>query len=665
MARRRGAALLALLAAAAAPAAAAGLLGDYKMLTEFGGYNPQNNMQFGTTLSLVVPPGAGAGSALLAVDAHYQTTPAVQIFAAQGSAAVWQLNATFNCCPQAPPVSSNVFALSFAASGTSLLVGMAGSSGGDPTTRGARLYNLVNGTWAAADALDLTCTTDSIEGSTVALSRDGTVAWVGGAGQVCYTVLTDTIPRPKDYVLTSVDNVTALVTSSSGLVSAAGVYSASAYPLGAVYAWTTPNFAPFTATKQVIASPGLPSFGRFVSMSADNSKLAVGVCGFGVYVYAFLGASNQWDDANPSIVREATNSTNFGCPVALSPDGLTLMVGSIGNASPSVGKAYAFVFASGAFAYQQLLVPAPNTDASFGGNGLDVASSGTVLVGGIPGFNPATGGIVAVFDAVPTASATPSATATSSASASSTSSASATATASATASATATTSATASALATRSAIATTTATGTRSLTMTATATSSATATPTASATASATSTATSTNTASATATATSTSTSTTTATPSTTVTATPSASIVPLAANSTTFITTVATASTGGLIALVALSYFLLSWLRRPAAGRVTKPLFAVQVTPQSPWTMLGGSWGRGGGGGSGGGGGGASDWGGARGGGGGTVAAAGGIGSGTDYGSAYNALDSGAPVAAAGSPAAAGGGRHGFVSLL
>jgi hypothetical protein len=147
------------------------------------------------------------------------------------------------------------------------------------------------------------------------------------------------------------------------------------------------------------------------------------------------------------------------------------------------------------------------------------------------------------------------------------------------------------------------------------------------------------------------------------MTPTPSTSIIPLAANSTAFITTVATASTGGLIALVALSYFVLTWLRRPAAGRVTKPLFAVQEVSTSPWTMLGQSWGRGGGGGGGGSGGsgaaGVADW---RGGAG-TGAA--GAGTGTDYGSAYSALDGGSAAAPAAGGAAQAGSRHGFVSLL
>jgi hypothetical protein len=62
-----------------------------------------------------------------------------------------------------------------------------------------------------------------------------------------------------------------------------------------------------------------------------------------------------------------------------------------------------------------------------------------------------------------------------------------------------------------------------------------------------------------------------------------------LAANSTPFIITVSLASTGGVIVLVGLGYFLLSWLRKPPAGP-TKALFPVEVTQNSPWHIVNGS---------------------------------------------------------------------------
>lgn len=45
-------------------------------------------------------------------------------------------------------------------------------------------------------------------------------------------------------------------------------------------------------------------------------------------------------------------------------------------------------------------------------------------------------------------------------------------------------------------------------------------------------------------------------------------------------------ASTGGVIVLVGLGYFLLSWLRKPPTGP-TKALFPVEVTQTSPWTTV------------------------------------------------------------------------------
>jgi len=48
----------------------------------------------------------------------------------------------------------------------------------------------------------------------------------------------------------------------------------------------------------------------------------------------------------------------------------------------------------------------------------------------------------------------------------------------------------------------------------------------------------------------------------------------------------VSLASTGGVIVLVGLGYFLLSWLRKPPTGP-TKALFPVEVTQSSPWTTV------------------------------------------------------------------------------
>jgi hypothetical protein len=48
------------------------------------------------------------------------------------------------------------------------------------------------------------------------------------------------------------------------------------------------------------------------------------------------------------------------------------------------------------------------------------------------------------------------------------------------------------------------------------------------------------------------------------------------------------------VIAFAGLAFFIGSWLRRPATGRVTRTLFPVQVTASSPWTALTGAGGGG-----------------------------------------------------------------------
>jgi hypothetical protein len=144
------------------------------------------------------------------------------------------------------------------------------------------------------------------------------------------------------------------------------------------------------------------------------------------------------------VVREPTNRTNFGCPVALSPDGKTLAVGSTSAASVAPGafasNGFAYVFTFGATLgpgggpgfgdAQQIAPPNPVFNVSFGGAGLGVEDKGLLLSGGSPAQGQL-GGFVSVWQATATASATATMTASASASATASATASLTATSSA------------------------------------------------------------------------------------------------------------------------------------------------------------------------------------------------------------------------------------------
>ena len=421
----RPALALALLLAAAAPAA---VRADYEELGEFLANGAEPYFDFGSSLSLVAPFGAAFAPtpALMAVGWPAQTNPAIQIFTSLDGK-TWTYNASLLCCPVGPrPAPPGVyFALSFSGAGTRLLAGMPGSSGPDPSKVNAQVFDLnaANGTWIASPQ-DITCTTQPSEGSAVALSRDGSTAWVGGVGTVCYTVLTDTTPGAKGLSIDTMAATASLATSSTGRVTCAGLTGGTNLN-GSAYCWSS-----FLASSlQILLPPdAVPAFGRSLAMSADNSTLAVGACGFGVYVYTFspsagVTGTGAWDPTPTQVLRGPGNTSNFGCPVALSPDGKTLAVGSTSAATVAPGdfasNGYAFVFTygttlgpgglSGFGDMQQIAPPSASFNISFGGAGLGVESGGVLLAAGSPAQGDL-GGIVSVWHAVATASATASAT---------------------------------------------------------------------------------------------------------------------------------------------------------------------------------------------------------------------------------------------------------------
>jgi hypothetical protein len=600
---------------------------DYVNISTFGSENFAQNELFGSSIALA----SNSSTLVVAAGIPYRAQPPpVQIFKSSNNGKNWAFSQNILCCPIPPNINNagfilTPFAVAFSDNGEFLLIGKPGSSGPDTEVVGATLYSVLpNGTYVDT-LVDVTSSYFPLAtGMSVALSGDGSHAFVGtydapnSIGIVSWTEVVKFNVKPLNLpgsgsspysLATNTDGSTLIVGTGSKVF----VYTAFSYKTNVVSATILPTLG---ETK---------TFGLSVSLTRDGSIFAIGSCGYGVYIYS---SSNF---VTPNQILTLPNETYFGCNVTLSSDGKKLVVGSQNNLTLSNGYAYGYRGSAGFFSLESKIVP-PTFDLSNGGGGVAVVNKvldyGIVLVGGPKVGKTGLGsGQIAVFESVPTASAsatatasasstfsaiaTPSSSNTFSAFSSASSTRTSTATMTATSSMTATMTSSPSASASSSVTSTMTATSTQTLTSTSTSSSSASATATATSTstssssASATATATSTSSSSATAsasatatgtnTATGTATSTRTSTPSTTqsmtstTTATPSTSIIPLAANSTPFIITVSLASTGGVIVLVGLGYFLLSWLRKPPAGP-TKALFPVEVTQNSPWHVVSGS---------------------------------------------------------------------------
>jgi hypothetical protein len=381
-----------------------------------------------------------------------------------------------------------------------MLIGKQGSTG-DPLKQGATLYFDSNGQYVNM-SLDLTITSSTSDGMSVALSGDGKWAFVGAIGVVSYSN-TQTGLSKGLLLMPSNTPPSSLATNSDGSTLIIGT--------GAnVLVYTAFSFQTSTITQTILPQLGeTTTFGLSVSLTRDGSILAIGSCGFGVYIYQMTNLSTP-----SQILTSPDSSTNFGCNVDISDDGRKLIVGSQNAATPAVSNGYAYPFRSngGLFSLEGRKISPTTFSVSYGGGGVAVVNEALdyaiVLVGG-PTANNGPTGAISVFDSVPTSSAT----------------------ATATASATSSSSASASRSASYSAVPSASATATNSATSTMTSTSSAT----------------------------------TTSTTSPSSTATPSTSSQPmnsLAANSVLIGLTAGVAISGSLLGTV-LGYFVIQWLRR------------------------------------------------------------------------------------------------------
>jgi len=431
---------------------------DYVYKSAFMANSFQTNDNFGSGVTLVIN---GSTSLIMASGLpNIVLNPYVQISRSANNGLTWSYSQSIFCCPSAPNQQQVPFAVAFSDNGNMMLIGKPESTGPDPNALGATLYFDSNGQYVNSP-LDVTTNNALSNGMSVALSGDGTWAFVGSIGVVSYT-----------NTITAISKGLSLSPSTASPYSLATNYDGSTLVIG-----TGANVLVFTAfSYQSTATPTqtiLPqlgettTFGRSVSLTRSGTTLVIGSCGYGVYIYQMTNLT-----VPSQILLPPDSNNNFGCNVDVSDDGRKLIVGSQNELAVSNGYAYPYRGSGGYFSLENGKIAPPTFDLSYGGGGVAVVNEALdyaiVLVGGP---TSATGNIgqIAVFESVPTASV--------SATASSFPSNTVSATASVTVTSIASFSASASSSATSTSSSTATITSTSSTTSTTTSTSSSSTTP--------------------------------------------------------------------------------------------------------------------------------------------------------------------------------------------
>jgi hypothetical protein len=334
---------------------------DYIFKTTFTSSDPQTSDTFGSAVTVALN-----GSTLIAASGvpNIVTNPHVEIWRSSNNGQSWSISQSITCCPIPPSLKTTPFNVAFSDSGKTMLIGKPESTGG--TNRdGATLYFDSNGTYVST-SLDLTSQNLPTNGMSVALSGDGSYAFVGAydtnntIGYVSYTYILGSPPFPTSISITALQPYSlATNTDGSTLVIGLGtkvlVYTAFSY-----------DNSPPTITQTILPTLGeTKTFGLSVSMTRDGSILAIGSCGYGVYIYS---SSNF---ATPSQILTLPNITYFGCNVDLSDDGRKLIVGSQNAAAQSNGYVYPYRGSGGVFTLENSqLSPPTASNFSYGGGGV-------------------------------------------------------------------------------------------------------------------------------------------------------------------------------------------------------------------------------------------------------------------------------------------------------
>jgi hypothetical protein len=206
-----------------------------------------------------------------------------------------------------------------------------------------------------ASLTDSSGAVDDTLGSSVALSSDGTTAFVGDPDVNNATGAVDVFQVSSDTSWGTTSMPTATLTNSSGqsndslgsalslssdgktaLIGASGAGVVYVFEASAETAWT--SSVPVAAT----LGDGLGDLGASASLSSDGTTALLGGGG-AAYIFRASAEGSWMSNSNPAVTLSDSeaNDNTFGSAVALSPDGMTALIG-VPNANNGTGLADLF-----------------------------------------------------------------------------------------------------------------------------------------------------------------------------------------------------------------------------------------------------------------------------------------------------------------------------------
>jgi hypothetical protein len=300
------------------------------------------------------------------------------------------------------------WSVALSSDGTTALIGAIDEDSGNTDNGAAYVFTRSAGTWTEqAKLLASDRASSDFFGSSVALSSDGNTALIGAEGKDIFTdkdfgaayVFTRTAGTwTQQQKLVVLDNNTdeffgnSVALSSDGntaLIAAEGDDTSR----GAAYIFTRSG-GTWTEQQRLTAIGRANSdfFGWSVALSSDGLTALIGAIGEDTSpntnngaAYVFTLTGGVWTQQQELLASDRSSFDNFGISVALSADGLTAIIGASGETtSPTSGQGAAYVFTRSAGTWTEqakLLASDRATDDDFGHSVAISADGNTVIIG--------------------------------------------------------------------------------------------------------------------------------------------------------------------------------------------------------------------------------------------------------------------------------------------
>lgn len=126
-------------------------------------------------------------------------------------------------------------------------------------------------------------------------------------------------------------------------------------------------------------------FGNGLAINQDGSIIAIGAPDFNAgVVFGYSRTATTWTKKSTMTGSNTVNGSKFGEVIAMSPDGLKIIIGAYAHGS-NQGKAYLFQGGSAIYSEIQELVNIQPTTAEWFGYSVAMADSGKTVICGAPG----------------------------------------------------------------------------------------------------------------------------------------------------------------------------------------------------------------------------------------------------------------------------------------